>query len=126
MDNDDIPFIQEYPVATSTSNRAQRCPPKATQSSNTMYMWTFSRNWLRFLMGFPLEGFSIVAKEPMVDGSRPEFTKLAFVAVVRCFWFLNCIHLKMLCIFKESNWVIFSHGAGVDDGEIGGRLLASL
>ena len=62
----------------------------------------------------------------MVDGSRPEFTKLAFVAAVRCFWFLNCLHPKMRCRFKDLNWVIFSHGAGVDNGGIGVMLLASL
>ena len=62
----------------------------------------------------------------MVDGSRPEFTKLAFVAAVRYFWFMNVLHLKMRCRFNDSNWVIFSHGAGVDNGMIGGRLLAYL
>ena len=62
----------------------------------------------------------------MVDGSRPEFTKLAFVAAVRCFWFLNCLHPNMRWRFKDSNWVLFSHGAGVDDGGIGGRLEAYL
>ena len=62
----------------------------------------------------------------MVYGSRPEFTKLAFVAAVRCFWFLNFLHPKMWCRFKDSNWVIFSHGAGIGNGGIGGRLLASL
>ena len=62
----------------------------------------------------------------MVDGSRPEFTKLALVAAVRCFWFLNCLQPNMQCRFKDSNWVLFSHGAGVEDGGIGGRLLASL
>ena len=67
-----------------------------------------------------------MAKEPMVDGSRPEFTKLTFVAAVRCFWFLNFLQPKMRCRFKDSNWVIFSHGAGVEDDGIGGRLLASL
>ena len=77
-------------------------------------------------MGFPLEGFLIVTKEPMVDVSRPEFTKLALVAAVRCFWFLNFLQPKIRCRFKESNWVLFSHGAGVDDGGLGGRLLESL
>ena len=78
------------------------------------------------MIGFTFSGFAIVAKETMVDGSRPEFTKLAFVAAVRCFWFLNCIHPNILWIFSDSNWILFSHGAGVDDGGIGGRLEASL
>ena len=72
------------------------------------------------MIGFPFAGFAIVAKEPMLDGSRPEFTKLAFVAAVRCFWFLNFLHPNMHWRFKDSNWVIFSHGAGVDDAVIGG------
>ena len=28
--------------------------------------------------------------------------------------------------FKDSDWVLFSHGADVDDGGIGGRLLAPI
>ena len=68
----------------------------------------------------------MVAKEPMIYGSRPDFTKLSFVAAVRFFWFLNFLHPKMWWIFKASNWILFSHGAGVDDDEVGGRLLASL
>ena len=67
-----------------------------------------------------------MAKKPMVDGSKTELTKMAFVAAVRCFWFLNFLHPKMRCRFNDSNWVIFSHGAGVDNGMIGGRLLAYL
>ena len=62
----------------------------------------------------------------MVDGSIPEFTNLAFFAVVRCFWFLDCLHPNMRRRFKELEWVLLSHGAGVDDGDIGGRLVASL
>ena len=77
-------------------------------------------------MGFPLEGFAIVAKEPILDGSRPDFTKLSLVDAVRCFWFLNCLQPNIRCIFKDSNWVLFSHGKGVNDEGIGGRLLASL
>ena len=97
-------------------------PPNATQSPNTMPIWTLSRNCLRLFIGFPFVGFSIVAKELMMDGSRPEFTKLAFVAAVRCFWFLNCLHLNILWIFNDSNWVLLSHRAGVGNGGIGGRL----
>ena len=91
-----------------------------------MSLWNLSRNCLCFFIGFPFAGFAILAKEPMLDGSRPELTKLAFVAAVRCFWFLNCLHPNMRWIFKDSNWVILSHGAGVDDGGIGGRLEESL
>ena len=60
-----------------------------------------------------------VAKEPMVDGSRPEFIKPAYLVEIRCFWFLNCLHPNMRWRFKESNWVLFSHGAGVDNEGIG-------
>ena len=76
------------------------------------------------MIGFSFAGFAIVAKERISDGSRPEFTKLAFVASVRCFWFLNCLHPNILWRFNDSNWVLFSHGAGVDNGGIGGRLEA--
>ena len=62
----------------------------------------------------------------MVDGSRPEFTKLEFVAEVRCFWFMNFLHPNMQWRFKDSNCVLFSHGAGVDYGGIRGRLVVSL
>ena len=62
----------------------------------------------------------------MIDVSIPEFTRLALVAAVRCFLFLNFLQPKMRWIFKDSNWVLFSHGAGVDDGGIGGRLLTYL
>ena len=58
-----------------------------------------------------------------VDLSSPN---LNFFDAVRCFWFLNCLQPKMRCIFKDSNWVLFSHGACIDDGGIGGRLLSSL
>ena len=84
-DNNDIPYIQHYLVDTSNSNRAYRCPPKATQSPKTMSIWTLYKNWRLFLMCFPLGGLEIVAKEPMVDGSRPELTRLAFVSAVICF-----------------------------------------
>ena len=125
-DSDNIPYIQQYLVSTSTRSRAYWCPPKATQSPKTMSIWTLYRNWRLFLMGFPLGGLEIVAKEPMVDGSRPELTRLAFVSAVICFWFLNFLQLKIRWIFKDSNWFLFSHGAGVDYGGIWGRMLASL
>ena len=67
-DNDDTPKSQQYLVATSISSKAYQCPPKAKQSPKTMFIWTLSGNWRRFLMSFTLEGLEIVAKEPMVDG----------------------------------------------------------
>ena len=36
-------------------------------------------------MGFPLGGLAMIAKEPIVDERRPELTRLALVAAVRCF-----------------------------------------
>ena len=84
-DREDIPYNQQYIVDTSTKIRTYRCPPKATQSPKTMSIWNFLRYWCRFLIVFPLVGFLIVAKEPIVDGRRPEFTILALVSVVRFF-----------------------------------------
>ena len=77
-------------------------------------------------MGFSLGGFTIVAKEPMLDGSIPELTRLEFFDAARFFLFLNLLQPKMRWRFKDSDWVLFSHGAGINDGGIGGRLLASL
>ena len=62
----------------------------------------------------------------MVDRSTPECTKMAFFADVFCFWFQNCLHLNMRFRFNDTNWVIFSHSAGVDNVGIGSRFLASL
>ena len=59
-----------------------------------------------------------------MDGSRPDFTKLAFVAAVRCFWFLNFPYPNIRWRFKTLNWVLFSHGVGVNDGGVGSRLEA--
>ena len=42
-DRDDIPYNQQYRVDTSTKSRAYQCPPKATQSPKTIYIWKFSR-----------------------------------------------------------------------------------
>ena len=84
-DSEDIPYSQKYLVATSTKIRAYWCPPKATQSPKTMYIWTLSSYWRRFLLVFFLGGLAMVAKETIVDRIRPEFTKLALVAAVRCF-----------------------------------------
>ena len=90
-------------------------PPKATQSPKKLSMWNLSRNCCHFLISFLLDGFEIVAKELMVDVSRPDFTKLAIVAVVRCFWFLNFLHPNMRWRLKDSNWVLLSHSTGFDD-----------
>ena len=84
-DSEDIPYSQKYLVATSTKIRAYRCPPKATQSPKNMYIWTLSSYWRRFFLVFSLGGLAMVAKETIVDRIRPEFTKLALVAAVRCF-----------------------------------------
>ena len=37
------------------------------------------------LDGIVLGRFAMVAKEPIVDGITPEFTRLTLVAAVRCF-----------------------------------------
>ena len=84
-DSDNTPYSQQYLVDTSTMSRAYQCPPKATESPNIMFIWTLSRYWRCFLMGFPLGGLEMVSNEPIIDGRRPEFTRLALVAAVRCF-----------------------------------------
>ena len=71
-DKGGIPYIQKFIFATSTNSRLQRYPPNSTQSSKTMYICTLSRYWRRFFIGFTLGVLAIVAKEPMVDGRRPE------------------------------------------------------
>ena len=58
----DILHIQQYLVAMSTIIREYRYTPKATQSPNTMSIWTLSRYMCRFLMGFPLGGLAMVVK----------------------------------------------------------------
>ena len=125
-DRDDIPYIEQYLVATSTKSMAYRCSPKATQSPNTIYVWKLSRYWRRFLIDFPLVGLAIVAKEPLVDGRRSELTRLALVAVVRFFLLRDYLQPKILWRFSESNCVLFVHGSGIDEGKIGGILVASL
>ena len=88
MDIDDryyTPHNQQYLVATSTKSRVRRCPPKATQSPNTMYIWTLSRYQRRFFIGFPSGGLEMLAKETIVERRRPDSTRIALVAAVRCF-----------------------------------------
>ena len=68
----------------------------------------------------------MIAKEPIVDGIRPVFKRLVLVATVRCFLLQNFLQPKKRCIFRDSNCFQLSHGAGIDDGGIGGRLVASL
>ena len=84
-DRDCIPYSQQYLVDTPTKSRAYRCPPKAAQSPKTMSIWNLSRYWCRFLVVFPLGGLVVMAKDTIVDGRRPELTRLALVAAVRCF-----------------------------------------
>ena len=124
--SEDIPYSQQYLVATSTKLRTYWCPPKAKQSPKTMSIWTLSRYWRHFLMVLPLGLLAMVAKEPIVDRRRPDFIRLALVATVRCFWLRNCLQPKMLWRFRDLNCVRLFHGAGVDDRLIGGRLVASM
>ena len=51
--------------------------PKAIKSPKTMSIWNFSRYWRHFLIVLPLGGLVMVAKETIVDGRRPELTRLA-------------------------------------------------
>ena len=68
----------------------------------------------------------MVAKDPMFDRRRPELTIFLLVSAVRLFLLRNWQHPKILYRFSDSNCVIFLHGAGVDEGGIGRRLVASL
>ena len=106
-DRDNILYIQQYLLDTSTKMRAYQCPPKATQSPNTMFIWTLSRYWIRFFIVFPLGGLVIVAKETIVDGRRHELTRLASVAMLRCSWLWNCLQPKILCRVSDLNVPFF-------------------
>ena len=68
----------------------------------------------------------MVAKEPMVDGKRPELKRLALVSAVRCLQLCNFLQPNILCRFIDLNCVLFLHGASVDEGGIGRRLVVSL
>ena len=108
MDNsEDIPYSQQYLVSTSTRSRAYWCPHKATQSQKTISVWNFSMYWRRLLVGCSLGGLAMVAKETIFDVRRPDFTTLALVAAVRCFWLRNCLNiikLIALCVTWVDNW----------------------
>ena len=119
-DSEDTPYSQQYLVATSTKSWAYQCPHNATQSPKTMSIWILYKYWRLFLTVFPLGGLAIVENEPILDGRRPKFTKLSLVPVVICFLLRHCLQPKMWWIFKDSNCVRFLHGAGVDNGGIGG------
>ena len=56
-------------------------------------------------MVFPLVGFDVVEKEQIFDWRRPEFTRLALVAALRCFLLLNFLQPNMLMRFKDSDCV---------------------
>ena len=77
-------------------------------------------------MSFPLRGLDIVAKDPMMDGRRPELTRLALFSVARWFLLRNWWHLQSLYIFCESNCVLFLHDSGVDEGCTDRILVVSL
>ena len=82
-DKDNITWSQQYLVATSTMSMAYQCPPKATQSPKTMFMWILSRYFRCFLSGFPFGRLVIVAKNTIVEGRITELTRLALVITVR-------------------------------------------
>ena len=86
----------------------------------------FLRYWHRLLVVFPLVGLAIVAKEPIVDGRISELTRLALVSAVRCFSLRNFLQPNIWWGLRYSKYFLFLHGYGVDEGEIGGRLVASL
>ena len=61
-DSEDILYIQQYLVATSTWSRTYWWPPKTTQSQKNMSIWTFSRYWTWFFIGFTSGGLAMVEK----------------------------------------------------------------
>ena len=68
----------------------------------------------------------IVAKEPMVRGTSPVWTRCALdEAAVRCCWFLNFWHPKILCSLRVSKVVQFSQAALVLLGCTGGIAVTS-
>ena len=56
-------------------------------------------------MDFPFGGFGIVVKDTIVEGRRPELTRLAFVEEVRWFFVESYTAKYILCIkgFKLSS-----------------------
>ena len=114
-DIEDIPYSQQYIVATSTKIRAYQYSPKVTQSPKTTSICNLSRYCYRFLMVFILGRLAMISKEPIVDRKGTEFIRLAFVAAVRCFLLRNCLQPKMWWRFRDSDCVRFSRSAGVDD-----------
>ena len=70
-DKYDIPYNQQYIVATSTKSRSDQFPPKATQSPKTMSILTLLRYCNCFFIGFPLGGLDVFVKEPMADYKIP-------------------------------------------------------
>ena len=64
----------------------------------------------------------LVAKYPIVEERIPELNRLSLVSAVRCFWLQNRQHLNILWMLIDSNCVLLSQGAGVDDGGTDGRL----
>ena len=64
----------------------------------------------------------MVAEYPIVEGRISELTILTLVAVVRFFWLRNNLHTKILWGLSDSNYVLFLHGDGVDDGVTDGIL----
>ena len=78
-----MPYNKQYLVATSTSRKAYICTFRDTYSPKMMSIWTLYKYFLRLSMDFPFGGFSIVAKDPIVEGRRTELTRLEFVAEVR-------------------------------------------
>ena len=73
-------------------------------------------------MDFPFSGFGVVAKDPVVEGRRPQLTILAFVAEARWFLLRKCRKTKILCILRDPNCVLFFQRSGVEDLGTGGRL----
>ena len=60
-------------------------PLRRNSYQSLFHIWNLSRYWNCILMVFPFGVLVIVAKDPIVDGRRPELTRLSLVSAVRCF-----------------------------------------
>ena len=121
-DKEDMTYNQQYLMFTSKRRRAYRCPPRATQSSKTMSIWTLSNYFRRFLMDFLFGGFGIVAKDPIVEVIIPELTRLEFLAEVIWVWLRKRLQPKILRRLRDSNCVLLSQGSDVEYKGTGGSL----
>ena len=77
-------------------------------------------------MDFPFSGSGIVEKDLIMEGRNPELKRLSFVAEVRWVWLQKRLQPNILWRLRDSNCIIFSQRACVEDGGTDGSLEMSL